>query len=375
MEQGGILVVDDAPAAVDSLTRTLAALGYRLRTVGTGQGALAAAAEDRPDAVVLNTSLPDIDGYTVCERMKQSELLRDIPVIFRSPIADPLARRRAFAAGGADYIAEPCPSGEVAGRIDAHAKVHVLERQLWRERELLADRHRKLTEAELLRDGFVNMLMHDLRSPLTAMMANLELLQIDAEKVAGEVARLDLDQLAEARRMSAIMARMISDMLAVSRFEAGKMPVRAAQCDLVDIVRDALASLQVRDRVRVVAPAGPLPVVCDADLIRRVLTNLAANAARFTSAAGRVEISIQAEDADWRISVSDEGPPLPLALHERIFQKLGQVDAGVRTALGPSGLGLTFCKMAVDAHGGRIGVHSQAERGRTFWFAIPRAVA
>jgi two-component system sensor histidine kinase/response regulator len=373
MGQGGILVVDDASPGVDHLARSLGELGYRMLRVATGEDALAALSEDPPEAVLLSALLPHFDGYAWCKRMKESEVFGEIPVIFRGRKSDAQGRVRAFAAGGADYIAEPCHAGEVAGRIDAHAKVHALERQLRREREILADRHRQLNEAELMRDALVNMLMHDLRSPLTAMMANLELLQIDAEKVAGEVARLDLEQLAEARRMSAMMARMISDMLAVSRFESGKMPVRTTACDLVEIVRDALAPLQVRDRVRVLAPPGPLPVTCDGDLIRRVLSNLCANAVRFTPLGRSVEIAIEPSASEWRIAVTDHGPSLPRALHERIFEKLGQVDAAVRTGLGPSGLALAFCKMAVDAHGGRIGVQSDTERGRTFWFALPRS--
>ena len=110
---------------------------------------------------------------------------------------------------------------------------------------------------------------------------------------------------------------------------------------------------------------------CDAPLIRRVLNNLLGNALKFTPDGGSIVIRISLEGGLAHIEVSDTGPGIPSEMHERIFEKFGQVE-GEKAALG-TGLGLTFCRLAVEAHGGRIGVRSELGKGSIFWFELPLA--
>jgi signal transduction histidine kinase len=112
-------------------------------------------------------------------------------------------------------------------------------------------------------------------------------------------------------------------------------------------------------------------VVCDGELIQRVLVNLLGNATKFMSAGGEIRISIAPKEGDWMISVTDTGPGIPPQYHEKIFDKFGQVDTESGRKKYSTGLGLTFCKLAVEAHGGRIGVESCVGKGSTFWFILP----
>ena len=115
----------------------------------------------------------------------------------------------------------------------------------------------------------------------------------------------------------------------------------------------------------------PVMVNCDASLITRVIANLVGNAIKFTAADSQVAISVERTCAGTKLSVADTGCGIPREFHQKIFEKFGQVDTQQRANMHSSGLGLTFCKLAVEAHGGAIGVESEAGKGSTFWFTLP----
>jgi signal transduction histidine kinase len=172
------------------------------------------------------------------------------------------------------------------------------------------------------------------------------------------------------------LVEMVNQMLDVSRMEEGKMELAKTPADLAQIVHASLAPLRAlagARRIEIVAPERVAAEV-DADIVRRVIGNLAGNAIKFTADRGLVRVVIARTAADeWMIEVIDDGPGIPEADHERIFEKFGQAR-GSRTTRTGSGLGLTFARMAVEAHGGRIGVRSTPGRGSTFWFTLPASM-
>ena len=115
----------------------------------------------------------------------------------------------------------------------------------------------------------------------------------------------------------------------------------------------------------------PIPVVCDANIVSRVIGNLLSNAFKFTPEGGEVRVRIARTGDAVRFSVSDTGPGIPVEFHRKIFDKFGQVTGGKER--NGVGLGLTFCKLAVEAHGGCIGLESEPGKGSTFWFILPAA--
>jgi len=118
------------------------------------------------------------------------------------------------------------------------------------------------------------------------------------------------------------------------------------------------------------APESSLTLAADVGLIRRVFQNLLSNALKYTPAGGNVRIVVTPSPSEVRVAVTDAGPGIAPEYHQRIFEKFGQVEDR-KNRLG-TGLGLTFCKLAVEAHGGRIGVESVVGQGSTFWLALPR---
>jgi len=226
----------------------------------------------------------------------------------------------------------------------------------------------KLRSTLKKRDDLTHMIVHDLRSPLTAVSGYIEIL---AE--TGKLTPAEAKFIAEAQRGTKDLRDMISTLLDVGRFEAGEMPLQLQTNDVTQIARKAVTRFSPVLKNRTLscdAPSDPVLMMCDADVIRRVLENLISNAVKFTTSGGTIRVEIQRNSADVTISVRDDGQGIPTEQHERIFEKFGQTERG-QEHRHSTGLGLTFCRLAVEAHGGKIGVQSEPGKGSTFWFTLP----
>jgi signal transduction histidine kinase len=359
-----ILMVDDNPANLQVLTSMLKQSGWRPRPVTSGQLGLQAARKEPPDLVLLDVNMPEMNGYEVCEQLKADARLADIPVIFVSALGETMDKVRGFSVGGVDYITKPFQLDEVKARVTTHL-------ELRRQRRELQASYEKLRESERLRDSLVHMIVHDLRSPLTAISAYLELFgQAAKEKLGAETQ----EDVANAFHATRSMIRMINGILDVSKMEAQMMKLDLRECDLVQVVGNSLDDLESLVGARRLAferPAAPAGVLADHEIVSRIVQNLLANALRFTPADGEVRVGVVVEAEHVRVFVADTGPGIPPDFHESIFDKFVQVDGSALPRNRSTGLGLAFCKMAVEAHGGRIGVDSELGKGSNFWFTLP----
>jgi signal transduction histidine kinase len=173
------------------------------------------------------------------------------------------------------------------------------------------------------------------------------------------------------------MRDMITTLLDLSRLEAGQMPLRLQPCEIGQIARKAAERFApvMQDRhLHCDVPPDPVVVNCDEDVIRRVLENLISNAIKFTPTDGTIRVTVESGDRDAAISVSDNGPGIPPEQYKHIFEKFGQTDGGAKQQHS-TGIGLAFCRLAVEAHLGKIGVESQPGKGSTFFFTIPIGTA
>jgi len=209
-----------------------------------------------------------------------------------------------------------------------------------------------------------------LRSPLTVVTGYADALEhMASDKLNPTEARC----VAEVKRGADDMRDMITTLLDVGRLEAGEMPLRSQAHDAAQIVRQAASRFSPVLKNRTLhcdVPPDPVLMVCDADVIRRVLENLISNAVKFTKSDGTIRVNVQRNAADVTISVSDDGQGIPADQHKHIFEKFGQTDSGVQHAHS-TGLGLAFCRLAVEAHEGKIGVQSEPGKGSTFSFTLP----
>ena len=352
-----LLVVDDTPANLTLLSTMLRERGYRVRPAPSGALGLRAARAEKPDLVLLDIDMPDVDGFEVCKQLKADAALADVPVLFISALSDLDDKVRAFQAGGVDYVTKPFQFDEVHRRVATHLALSQKERQL---RESLE----RLRALEKLRDDLVHMLVHDMRSPLSALGTFLDVLLEDAGPQLSVQARQDLDlAIASARSM----IDMVNAILDVSKIESGAMVLRRAPCDVAALAHTVVNTLRPLAGGRAVAVEGEGHVVADTDLVTRVIQNLLSNAVKATRSTGHVVLRVAQEDRGVQVRVTDDGSGVPAALRAKIFDKFN--DSGRKRAT--TGLGLAFCKLAVEAHGGAIGLESEEGKGSTFWFTIP----
>jgi signal transduction histidine kinase len=367
-DAAGILMVDDNPVNLQVLTSMLKQSGWRPRPVTSGRLGLQAARNEPPDLILLDVNMPEMNGYEVCEALKADARLAEIPVIFVSALGETMDKVKGFAVGGVDYVTKPFQLDEVRARVTAHLEVRRQQRELQASYE-------KLRETERLRDSLVHMIVHDLRSPLTAISAYLEMFAQEAKQKLGAETQQDIASAMQATRN---MTRMINGILDVSKMEAQMMKLDLRECDLVQVVgasMNDLDSLVGARRLAFERPAEPARVLADQEIIARIVQNFLANALRFTPASGEIRVGIVVEADHVRVFVADTGPGIAPDFHRSIFDKFVQVGASASARNRSTGLGLAFCKMAVEAHGGRIGVDSELGKGSNFWFTLPQRQA
>lgn len=359
-----VLVVDDTAENLHLLAAMLTAHGFEVRPVTSGRQALQAARSAAPDVILLDISMPEMDGVEVCRRLKADEALREIPVIFLTALADPSAKAEAFAVGGADYVTKPFRIDEVLARVAVHAKLRRSHLELG---ESLA----RLRALERLRDDLVQMVIHDMRTPLMAMIMLLRCVERDL----GALDRGIGEDLTLAIQSASAVNRMANDVLDVSRLEEGKLPLELGTHDVTGICREVVARLAILDRsCRIDVDADtPLELRCDVAVVGRVVENLVSNAIKHTPAGGTVRVTAGRREGRGRVEVRDEGSGVAPEERRRIFEKFGALDARRAGAYHSAGLGLAFCKLAVEAHGGQLGVDPADPKGSIFWFELPAA--
>ncbi len=360
MKGSGILAVDDTPANLQLLVGMLRNCGYKVRPVSNGAAALEAARANPPELILLDITMPGMDGYEVCQRLKADPLLCDIPVLFISALSDTLDKVRAFGVGGLDYITKPFQCEEVQARVKTHLELH-------RQKSELAASLRRQADLEKMRDSLTHMIVHDMKSPLTTLRMTLDLAHMS-------VSADDEDaQLIFSNAFASVtdLVEMADQMLEISRMEEGCMILRRSSQQLGALAAEVVAKMEAQQRGRVLRLEA-LPareVSCDAGIIRRVIGNLVGNALKYSPPRGEVRVRVEEVEGGVRVSVADDGPGIAQEFHGRIFEKFAQIE---NPSLQPgTGLGLTFCRMAVEAHGGSIGLDSAPGKGSCFHFVLP----
>jgi two-component system sensor histidine kinase/response regulator len=378
MNRHTVLIVDDDEKNIKLLKVMLQKENYDLVSAGSGEEALRITAERSPDIILLDIMMPGMDGFEVCRRLKANAETKVVPVLIITALAEKQDRVKAMEAGADDFLNKPIEKTELVVRVKSLLRIKDYHGQLLENNREISEKNRSLQELEKVKDGLTHMIVHDLRNPLTAISMSIELVQLRGENLNDS----------QRKAMSNIVQRcddlnnMIQSILDIQRMEEGQLKPEMAATDIVALTEEALQQLsyQMEKENKLLTFTKPesLPELhFDGNLIKRVIGNLMSNAIRHTPNEGKIDIDIRYEPDEHQImlSIADNGDGLAPEYHEKIFEKFEQASLklkGVRR--GKSGLGLTFSKMAVEAHGGRIWVESKGDgKGSTFRFTIPVA--
>jgi two-component system sensor histidine kinase/response regulator len=366
LSTASVLVVDDNSINRYMLSQHVTQLGHRVAAVENGCQALERLRTEEFDLVLLDVMMPEMDGYTVLEQMKADPRLREVPVIVISGLDEIESVVRCVERGAEDYLTKPFNPTLLKARMGACLE----KKRLWDE---LRKNYERLQALERLRDDLTHMIVHDLRTPLTSIIGGLQTIilgGIDPHSPEGE----EMGAMALSGAHS--LLGMINDLLDVSKIEAGQMVLDRSPLDLAAVARaavDQVRPLAREKRIRLIEDVPPDlgTVAGDEEKVRRVLVNLLGNAIKFTPEEGEVALEARRQGNAVRVSVRDTGEGIPEEYRERIFEKFAQVESRQSGRKMSTGLGLTFCKLAVEAHGGTIRVESILSQGSTFWFTLP----
>lgn len=369
-----ILVADDVPANVELLFDQLNTLGYRTIAAEDGPSALAACFAHSPDLCILDVSMPAGDlgvdtrstGFEVCRRIKRDSRTARIPVIFVTALNDTGDRVKGIEAGGDDFLTKPHNRLVLGARVRSLLKLKAAT-------DALENSYRKLRELEKVRDDLMKMIVHDLKSPLTAVLATLEML---GDGDFGTMSDSQRRAIGDAEGKSEDLLALIEDILEVARIEEAAISLSYTQIAPAALLAELLhewshrfqqegtrASLNVDDDTPVFE--------ADKALLKRVFWNLIQNAVTHSSSAITLSLSARKTPDGVLFTVTDNGPGIPPEYHEVIFRKFGQVAGSHAPRVRSSGLGLTFCKLVVDLHGGMIWVKSREGEGSSFYVQLP----
>lgn len=363
-----VLIVDDMSTTRLMLSRYVRQLGHEETTAANGIEALDLLRRRKFDLILLDVMMPEMDGYSVLEALKSDADLRDIPVVMISGVDEIESVVRCIERGAEDYLPKPFNATLLRARIGACLE----KKRLWDD---LEENYHQLQELERLRDSLTDMIVHDLRTPLASFLVGLQTMDS-----LGPLSDLQRECLALSVDGGQTLLSMINDLLDISRMEQGTFPIEYSPLDIERVIETALRQVtQLAHDKNITLHYDLAPtlstLLADDEKLCRVLVNLLGNGIKFTPPGGSVYIEVCKDGSDVRFAVRDTGEGIPPEAFERIFEKFGQVESRLAGHKMSTGLGLTFCKMAVEAHGGRIWVQSEPGNGSTFFFTLPLAQA
>ncbi|MHB8997860.1 MAG: nitroreductase family protein [Armatimonadota bacterium] len=364
-----VLIVDVVTQSTERTARVLRRAGYSVQQCARPSEALAAIATHQPDLVILDALLPEMSGYDLCRQIRQA-ITGYLPVIVTTSAQNAADIAIGIVSGADVVLLKPVSRYELLAALQALLRSKALYAELQAQTVELQSAYARLSDLEGVRDDLTHMIVHDLRTPLTNIIGNLQTLEetdYDAE--------LTREFVPVAVEAGQTLLGMINDLLDISKLEAGKMVLEITEFPVSQVIEAALGtvrSLAEQKSLELSADIAPqdLRIHADEGKLRRALTNLLGNAIKCTHE-GAVRVQAHTEDGAICISVTDTGEGIPEADRESIFEKFGQVQARTEGRSMSTGLGLTFVKMALTAHGGRVWVDSEIGKGSTFSLSLP----
>ena len=368
--KANILIVDDMDSNRILLEAVVNSMEHIPTLAENGLIAMERMEEQPPDLVLLDIFMPEMDGHEVLKSMKSSDALRHIPVIVISAHDDIDNVITCIKEGADGYITKPFDHTLLKARIIAYIdkkKMHDQEKKLFAE---LAEKHETLQKAEQARDAMTHMIVHDLKNILMVIMGNLEIMDMDMASNSLDNKRLEgyLKTLGSAGRE---MSSFITSILGVSRLESGDMPISLTSVNALQMLEklyDQYTIIANNKKVRLSLKPASTDIIIKADktILSRILQNLLNNALKHTPEETDVTMSVERDGNNIVFYIEDNGPGIPEEYRERIFDKFFQIKNENESSAMGAGLGLTFCKMATEAQGGKISIESREAKGSCF---------
>jgi len=375
--QRTVLIVDDSPEDCEAYRRYLLRdqeYQYTVVVAGLGQEGLALLHQHQPDIVLLDYSLPDLDGLEFLAQIKAQTQPVVLPVIMLTGKGNEGLAVQSMKMGAQDYLVKEqvTPQGL---RLAVNEAIKMVQSHIQLQQFLESEQAAR-AEAETanrIKDEFLAVLSHELRSPLNPILGWSKLLQ------SGKLDKTKTNQaLAAIERNAKLQSELITDLLDVSRILQGKLSLNIYPVDLAATIRGAIETVQLAAQVKSIEietnlSAGVGHVLGDATRLQQVIWNLVSNAVKFTPEGGRVTVQLEPVGEQAQITVVDTGKGISADFLPYVFDYFRQADASTTRNFGGLGLGLAIVHHLVELHGGTVFAESRGEGlGATFTVNLPK---
>lgn len=366
-----VLVVDDNQQNLALAKATLEMEDYEVVLASNGADALRCFEQQTPDCILLDVRMPGMDGPATCRRLRALPGGSDVPIVFLTASRDVDTFDAALAAGGDDFVTKPVQPTEMVLRVQAAVRARRLDAANKEYGELVRRQRDDLMRLQLQKERLTSFVVHDLKNPVSTVDLLAQLLQRDKSLTA------EARETANAIRVEvSSLMRLLLNLLDISRAEEGALAISPSRFDLASLAGTVVDAMRVRAQAKEVELRSQLErteLSADVDLLRRVLENLLDNAVRHAPKGTDISLSLTRHPGAIELRIADQGRGIPPELREMIFERFAQVNDkdGSRSRTG-RGLGLTFCRLAVEAHSGRIYVED-AQPGTVFCIRLPHA--
>jgi signal transduction histidine kinase len=378
-----LLIVDDDRILVDALRELLLRRfpAANIETCTSAEKSTALIAREDYDVIISDVRMPGTDGLQLLERAH--ELRPETPIVLITGLGDYDLAVKALRGGAFDFITKPVDTDYLAASVARALRVREVARELDAQKQALAehaaalahivdDQTRELREANRIKDEFLATLSHELRTPLTAMLGWARLL------LRSELDEKTRTQALEAiERNAAHQARLVDDLLDVSRIMTGKLRLSPRTVQLGRVVAGVLDTLAQSTRGRDLVFERDLDMTDagvhgDADRLHQVVSNLLSNAVKFTPDGGKISTRVKRDGDQVVVTVSDTGVGVLPDFLPKVFERFRQADASLARSRGGLGVGLAIVKHIVELHGGAVAVASDGkDHGTTFTVRLP----
>lgn len=374
-----ILLVDDNADNLGVLRDTLTPEGYDLFFASSGEKAIEIALQAQPHLILLDVIMPGIDGFETCQKLKENERTKDIPVIFITAKKDAEDIVKGFSVGGVDYVPKPFFEEEVCARVRTHMELINLRKKLEekvqeRTTQLkeLSQANEKLNELDRLKSMFIASMSHEFRTPLNSIIGFTGVILME---LVGKLGDKQKDLLIRIKDSSRHLLGLIEDAIDISKIEAGKLDVNASDFLLDKMIDEAVSEVdQMRNKkgleLKVNIPDN-FEIYSDRKRVFQCILNYLTNAVKYTEK-GWVSISASKINEDVEIVVEDTGYGISEKDFSRVFQSFERLDSSLQSKELGTGLGLYLTrKIASEILGGSVRMESQLGVGSKFFLTIP----
>jgi len=364
-----ILLVDDTEANLRVLGPLLRSEGWAVAAATRGEQALKIIAQRRPDLVLLDVMMPEMDGFEVCRRLRADPGLRDLPVLFITALTEEEDIVRGFREGGHDYIAKPFRQAELVARVRTHL---ALQQTMRKAEKQAAD----LAQLNADKDRFFSIIAHDLRSPLAGLLGLSETLAANLPSFTpGEIG----EATEEMAKCSRNLYQLLENLLEWSQLQTGRMECRPENVELTAVLKE-LAELfgpaVQQKNLKLKFELQPVTAWVDQRMVHTIVRNLISNAIKFTPSGGMITLRCGLRDGLAMAEFCDTG--LGIAPSELAYLFGSAVRPSSQSASRPgtagergTGLGLVLCQELLESAGGTITAVSTPGQGSTFTIRLP----